>query len=212
MPGAFALINLAGVVADLGDVALRPPGGFDDSLAIFDRFGDRWGAAFARDEFAVVLARQGDGVAARSLLDEALTTWRELRAPSVASPASWPISPTWRAWRVTSWRPARRSARASRFRQSLGDMPGIAAAMEKLAWILVADQPELAARLIGSAEALREAIRAPIPAATRLEHARLAALTAQLGEAASPNASVRAARWPRSRSSRRFQSDGSAGA
>ncbi len=178
---AFLLINLAGVAADQGDDSAARAG-FDQSVAIFERLGDRWGGAFARDEFATVLTRRGDPAAAGALLGEALATWRDLGDQRGVARVL--IHQADVASQVGDLAEARRLARQSlAIRQSLGDMPGIAAAMEKLAWVLSAEQPEAAARLIGSAESLREAIRAPIPAAARQDHARrLAALTEQLGE------------------------------
>ena len=209
---AFALINLAGVVADLGDVAAARAG-FDDSLAIFDRFGDRWGAAFARDEFAVVLARQGDGVAARSLLDEALATWRELgdqrgvarvlaHLADVASlegdqlggphgdppePGDPPVARRHAGDRGRDGEagldPGGRSARIGSQVDRLGGGP---------------------ARGDPGTDPGRDPAGAR-PAAGRARRPSWARRPA-------PSASVRAGRWPRSRSSRRFRSDGSAGA
>ena len=61
-------------------------------------------------------------------------------------------------------------------------MPGLAGAMENLAGAVAADDAEAAARLHGTAESLREAIRAAVPpqaAAAREQH--LADLEARLG-------------------------------
>jgi hypothetical protein len=54
-------------------------------------------------------------------------------------------------------------------RQGISDRPGIAAAMEKLAWVIMAEEPEAAARLVGAAEALRDSIRTIVPPQARAE-------------------------------------------
>ena len=67
-------------------------------------------------------------------------------------------------------------------RQDLGDMPGLASAMENLAGAIATDDPEAAARLDGAAESLREAIRAMVPPQAAAEHdQRLAELDTRLG-------------------------------
>src|SRR5262249_10244596 len=57
-----------------------------------------------------------------------------------------------------------------------GEKGNVAEGLEGLAGIAWAQgQPERAARLYGAAEALREAIRAPLPPADHAEHERLVA-------------------------------------
>jgi len=55
-------------------------------------------------------------------------------------------------------------------RRRLGDLPGIASAMEKLASVVTARDPRAAAVLLGSAERVRDLIRAPVPRAVREEY------------------------------------------
>jgi hypothetical protein len=70
-----------------------------------------------------------------------------------------------------------------RIRQGVRDLPGTASSMEKLAWVLVPEAGEHAARLLGAAEALRESIHAPMPPAARADYEqRSGALAVQLGE------------------------------
>jgi hypothetical protein len=67
----------------------------------------------------------------------------------------------------------------------VGHKPEIAVCLERLAGVACAqDQPERAARLLGAAEALRQAICAPQPPADRLgwEHS-CSSVRAKLGEA-----------------------------
>jgi len=68
-------------------------------------------------------------------------------------------------------------------RKQLGDRQGLAETLEALATARL-EQPRLAARLLGAAEALRAALGAPVPAIERADLERdLAALRAALGDA-----------------------------
>ena len=202
---AFALINLAGVAADLGDEA----GGQGrvrrerraSSSGSATAGGSRSPGTSSRPSSPATATRRRRGSAPR----EALTTWLELGDERGVARVARPPGRRRRASTATSPRRGGRPARAWRSARRSATCRASPAAMEKLAWVMVPDQPEAAARLIGSAEALREAIRAPIPAATRVDHARrLAALTERLGEATLRGCTRRrAGRWPRSRSSRR---------
>jgi hypothetical protein len=71
-------------------------------------------------------------------------------------------------------------------KREIGDKQGIAFSLEGLATIArLESRGDLAARLLGSAAALREAIGAPLPSAERTDYDRdVAAVRAQLGEAA----------------------------
>ena len=63
-------------------------------------------------------------------------------------------------------------------------MPGLAAGMERLAWVEMADDPAMAARLIGAADAIRETVRTPVSATSREEYERsLRQLADLLGQA-----------------------------
>jgi non-specific serine/threonine protein kinase len=70
-------------------------------------------------------------------------------------------------------------------RRELGAKRGIAETLEEVSMMIGARQPERAARLLGAAEVIREAIGVPLPP---IEHAayeqNMAALQAKLGEAA----------------------------
>ena len=57
-------------------------------------------------------------------------------------------------------------------RRKLRDLPGVATATERLAWIVADDAPEKAALLLGSAQALRDRSKTPIPARDRDEYER----------------------------------------
>jgi predicted ATPase/class 3 adenylate cyclase len=177
---AFGLMNMAEVVAQEGDDdgARRH---FEQSIATFRRFGDRWAEAFALDNFGLVTCRQRQFDAARELHEQALGISRELgdqrgiaRALTHLADVSAERGETQEAMVLL------REGLA--IRRALGDVPGVASAMEKLAWVLGRDDPVAAAHLVGSAEALRESIRAHVPPAARSDYeAGVGRLVAAMG-------------------------------
>ena len=177
---AFGTINLVDVAARQGDLESARDL-YADTLATIRGLGDRWMEAFAIDTFARATGRAGDREAARSLHVEALAILEELGdrrgvARILTSLADLALADgdTVRA------RGLFRQSMA--IRQDLGDMPGLAGAMENLARAVAVDDAEAAARLHGTAEALREAIRAMIPPqASALHDQNLADLEARLG-------------------------------
>ncbi len=177
---AFGAINLADVASRQGDLdaaqALHA-----EILATIRARGDRWTEAFALDTFAQTAGRAGERETARSLHVEALAILEELgdrrgvaRVLTHLAELALSGDDTPRARDLFR--------RSLAIRQELGDMPGLAGAMENLAGAVAADDAEAAARLHGTAESLREAIRAAVPpqaAAAREQH--LADLEARLG-------------------------------
>ena len=177
---AFGSINLADVASRQGDLdAARAL--YGEILATIRARGDRWSEAFALDTFALATSRAGDRDAARSLHVEALAILEELgdrrgvaRVLTHLAELALSNGDTPRARDLFR--------RSLAIRQELGDMPGLAGAMENLASAVATDDAEAAARLHGTAESLREAIRAAVPpqaAAAREQH--LADLEARLG-------------------------------
>ena len=173
--------HLAGVAAELGDEA-GAKAGFEEASPSSSASATA-GGSVRQDEFATVLAREGDASTAGSLHEMALETWRG-SATSAASPGRSSTSPTSPRSRAPRGGPepdpaepgdppgARRHARDRRGdgEAGLGPGPGSAGG---------------GGRLIGCAEALREAIRAPIPSFALADHARrLAALRERLGDSA----------------------------
>ena len=68
-------------------------------------------------------------------------------------------------------------------RRALGDLPGTASGLEKLAAVVTARDPRGAGVLLGAAETVRELIRAPVPRAVRDEYESFRrAVQALLGE------------------------------
>jgi predicted ATPase/class 3 adenylate cyclase/predicted negative regulator of RcsB-dependent stress response len=177
---AIALINLGNVVSRQGehDEARRL---FDESVTIFERFGDSWGVAFALDSAALAAKRAGDTERARSLHEQSMQLSRQIGDERGVARTLTHLADL-AAEQDDLARAKALHRECLRIRQSLRDMPGIASAMEKLAWVLLTEAAEDAARLLGSAEALREAIDAPVPATARADYERyVRTLTARLG-------------------------------
>ncbi len=177
----FGLINMADVVAREGDYA-GARSRFEQGLAAFRQLGDRWAEAFALDSFAAVASRQGDLTSAEALGAQALAISRSLGDERGAARALGHLAEV--AGRRGDVDRAKAMCRESlAIRRGLGDAPGIVAALENLAGIVMADDPEAAARLLGSAEALRESIHALVPPSARADHEeRLRSLRDRLDE------------------------------
>src|SRR5439155_3205243 len=156
---------------------------FDQSVAAFKEFGDRWGTAYALDNAGLAESRSGDLGTARGLHEGALAISRELGDERGAARAILHLADVASAEGDTA-RARALHLECLRLRQALGDMPGVAVSMERLAWVEMADAPENAARLLGSAERLRERIHTPLPPAARAEYERsVRVLAGRLGDA-----------------------------
>jgi predicted ATPase/class 3 adenylate cyclase len=167
---AFLLMNLADVVGRQGDFeeARRY---FEESIEIFRELGHRWGVGLALDNFGLVAGRTGDAPTARSLHEQALGICRELGDERGAARVLSHLGDL--AAQQDDAAGARALYRESlAIREAVVDLPGIASAIEKLAWVLPAEEAEGAVRLVGCAEALRASIRAPVPPDQRADHER----------------------------------------
>ncbi len=189
---AYGLVNMAEVVGRQGD---EPAARwiFEESLATFRRVGDRWGEAYALDSYGLTASRWRDAPGARTLLTQALSIAHDLGDDRGVARVLTHLAD------VASMQGETARAKALcleslSIRRSLGDAPGVAGALEKLAWVVMTQDAEAAARLVGTAEALRESIRARMPLAGQPDYEeRLHALQAMLDEV-SYLAAVRAGR------------------
>jgi tetratricopeptide (TPR) repeat protein len=178
---AIGLISLADVVSREGDDENAGPL-FDESVATLRELGDRWGMAFAMDSSALAAARHGDLEAARARHEEALVISRELGDERGVARTLIHLADL-ASMEGDATRAISLHRECLRIRRALRDMPGVASGMEKLARVVGDDAAEDAARLLGSAEALRESIHAPLSPAARPEYeASVLALVLRLGE------------------------------
>jgi predicted ATPase/DNA-binding SARP family transcriptional activator/uncharacterized protein HemY len=180
----FALINLGIVAGCLGDYA-RAATYHAEALAILRELGDQRGIANTCVNLGEALRRQNDAPRAIALFEEALRLARELQDRWMAAHALGNLGDMAQA--QDDYRQAAASYQESlELRREIGDKEGIARCLEGLAQVASArNQLPRAARLFASAEALREALHAPLEPKHQARHERdCAALRAQLGAAA----------------------------
>ncbi|HYI67917.1 MAG TPA: tetratricopeptide repeat protein [Candidatus Limnocylindrales bacterium] len=163
---AFSLLNLADLTARQGD-DVEADDLYAQSIQTFETNGDLWGMAHATSRLALVSKRRGDLAAARSRYQDAMALYRRIgdrRAEARMLAGLGDVSSE-----EGDVPGAAASYRESlTLRSQLGDRAGIAAMFERLAGIAEAD-PERAARLLGMAGGLREAIGAPLSTAATAE-------------------------------------------
>jgi non-specific serine/threonine protein kinase len=180
--------------AFLGHVA-RASGRWDESAgwhqraaAAFRREGNTQGAAWAQHDLGLLARDRGDLRAAVTLLRASLREFREMDYP-------WAVA--WSAWGLGTTLGALDGvdvacpllAEALRIYQGVGDPRGVAQCQEALAQIASERaQYETAARLIGSAAALRARVAARPPDA---EQAKVAAVEDTLGRSLGTEAAGR---------------------
>ncbi|HEY3522310.1 MAG TPA: tetratricopeptide repeat protein [Candidatus Limnocylindrales bacterium] len=182
-PLGFALVNMAEAVALDGEPELARQQ-YEEGVEVFRSMGDRWGEAFALDSLAVTLERQGGHAEAERLHGQALAISRELGDQRGIARALTHLGDV--ASRTNDRRTAKRLYLESfEIRRALGDQAGKASAIEKIAGVVAADDARGAAILLGSAEAVRDSIRAPVPPTVRVEYeACRDSVRGLLGEAA----------------------------
>jgi predicted ATPase/class 3 adenylate cyclase/Tfp pilus assembly protein PilF len=167
-PLGFALVNMAEAVALDGEPELAREQ-YEEGIATFRSLGDRWGEAFALDSFGTMLGRQGSHAESERLHGEALRISRELRDQRGEARALTHLGD--QAARTEDRGRAKQLYRQSfEIRHALGDRAGMASALEKLATVVASDEAHSAAVLLGSAEAVRDSIRAPVPPTVREEY------------------------------------------
>lgn len=179
---AFGLLNLADVVARQGerDMARQLA---DEGIATFRAEGDLIGVALALGRSATISLQHGDSRDARSRHEEALEIYRRFGDGRGVARTQMFLGDI--AAVEGSLAEAERLYRSSiEQRRQLGDRGGLATACDRLARIAAVSQPEWAARLMGFADAEREAIGASLPPADASERDQvLAALEGELGRA-----------------------------
>jgi len=157
----------------------------EEGLALCREVGNTWGIAYSFFLSGWVALQQGDAATARELAEESLGLYRETgEGLSIAEALSL-------LGRVEARQGDHARARAL-FEESLAiarkvdHKLNIASCLEGLAGVVAAEgKPTWATRLWGAAEALREAIGAPIPPVERANYEQAVAVAhAKLGEQA----------------------------
>lgn len=150
---------------------------FQESLTHFQELGHRWPLVLTLCDQAWLAWRQGHTAQSRELVGQALSRLREMGRPAGTARALAILGYVVRDEGNTT-------AACEHLRESIsilrprGDRLGIAVCLEGLAAIQAqSHQYERAARLLGAAAALREAIGAPLAPADRPDHERTLAIT-----------------------------------
>ncbi len=149
----------------------------EESQRLWDAAGDRGGVALSLDSLGRVARLRGDYTAARGFLEASLAIRREIGDRGSIAETTKALA--WVARGQKDHAEARSLAREALtiFRQQ-DDKQEIAESLELLAACAAAqNQPDRAARLFGSAEALRETIGAPLPPASRPDYEQGVAAT-----------------------------------
>ena len=183
--GVAGALNALGNVAFLeGDV----PGAharYTEALALGRELGDRRRIAYTLSNLASVTYRQGDAAAAEALYAESLSLLRAIGDTRGVTYALAHLGTVAHA-RGDESTAAARFTESLPLQRALGDIRGVAASLEGLAAVAGAEaRPARAARLLGAAGQLREAIGAPLPPDRHAEYERtVTAARALLGEEA----------------------------
>ncbi|HZO91340.1 MAG TPA: tetratricopeptide repeat protein [Chthonomonadaceae bacterium] len=179
---ANSLIWLGNIAHQQGDYAVARTL-YEESLAIARELGDKQSIAFSLVNLGIVARVQGNYTAARTLYEESLGIQRELGDKGGIATSLVNLGPL--LCKQGDYLAARRFlAECLTICHQLGEKRTTAYTLQAFAELAHAQhQPERAVRLSGAAQALREAIGAPLPPSERAEHDRIQAdLRAALGE------------------------------
>ncbi len=151
----------------------------EESLALARQSGDRPTMGRALNNLGLLELAQGELEPARGLFEDSLAVWRELGSGGATALALMFLGRiAYLLGRVMRAQGADQRA-TELYRESLairreqGDRRGIAECLEGLAVSAAADRPDVATRLVGSAQALRAAIGAPLAPRARSEQEQL---------------------------------------
>ncbi len=180
---AMALIFLGFAEMELGDLEVARSH-LQESLAVFRARNDLYGMARSLNALAQVAYDQGDHAAAQRLFEEALELARRRGDHDTMATALTNLGWT----KALRGEPASATdcAEALAVFRRVGNRIGVAFCLEGLAAAAgMTGQPLLAARLFGAAEALREAIHAPLTGTNRVYYEQLVAIGRGQGDRAS---------------------------
>jgi predicted ATPase/DNA-binding SARP family transcriptional activator len=184
----FALMALARIARCLGDYA-RGKALIDQVLDIARDLGIDWGIAAARNELGIIAFHEGDDARASTLLEQSLVYFRRSgEAIEVAAALHWLALLALRSGDIM--RATDLAAESLTWSRAVGSRAIISHGLEAMAAVEGASgQPEHAARLLGAAAAVRDAIGHPVEPARQPEYDALAAMVrTALGEKAASEA------------------------
>ena len=166
-----ALNNLG--LLELAQGELEPARGlFEDSLAVWRELGSGGATALALMFLGRIAHELGDQPRAAGLLDDSAAMARRTGYPRALGPALYLLGRVMRA-QGADQRATELYRESLAIRREQGDRRGIAECLEGLAVTAAADRPDVATRLVGSAQALRAAIGAPPAPRARSEQEQL---------------------------------------
>ena len=172
--GVAANLNILGTVAIYSGEYEQARAYYEESLDIFRKLEDRVGVSKCLANLGTVAFYSGDFARARNFYEESLALQRELGD-------MWGMAASLANLGATALNQRDYAEAARHYKESLpllnelGDKASIAECLEGLAAAIGAwkgGRPERAARLFGAAEALREAVGAPLSLASRPEYER----------------------------------------
>ena len=159
---AFSLNHLGDVARAEGEYA-RARSLYEESLAIRREVGETLAIAWVLHDLGTVAQVEGDIATARSLAEEALAITRELGNNLGIAGSLNLLGELAQAEGDSAAARSLHEQSLATFRE-VGDKVGVAECLEGLALIVASEgHAEHAARLWGTAEALREAMRSPMP-------------------------------------------------
>jgi predicted ATPase/DNA-binding SARP family transcriptional activator len=153
------------------------------AVALFRELDDPWGLALALNNLGLLAYRQGEFASARARVEEALAIRRGVGDKWLIAQSLNYLGNVVQA--QCDYPTARHALEESlQLNRELGNKHGIAESFEGLARLAAAQhQPQRAAQLWGSAQALRAALGSPLPLEGRAEYDRMVdTLRAALGE------------------------------
>jgi predicted ATPase/DNA-binding CsgD family transcriptional regulator len=181
---AFTLWRLGMATEDQGDYDLAAER-LTEALALYTALDDRLMAAAVRQSLAVVAYERNDALRAASLFAEALQTFRAFDQPWLIGYALAGLGKVARADGEYGHAATLYAESLTLRWERVGDKVSIAGSLRGLASIAaLTGDPVRAGRLYGAADALREAIGAPVPQHHDLAETAVRAARAALGEAA----------------------------
>ena len=182
--GQAKLLNNLAALADMQGDHDRARALYEESLELSHVLGDGRGTGLILFNLGVIARAQQDLPAASARFEESLAIMRGIGEKEGIGLALHSLGLIARA--QGRYGPARSLLRESlEVHREIGDRRAVALSLEGLAALACSEgRHERAARIFGAAEALREALAAPMPPGQRLEHeTHLVVILSALGEA-----------------------------